>query len=175
MFRRVTPNNNMFGDEWVFNKPDGCLWGSTYTPDDDCPSNWVYWCVGERFHVDKCTFGISFELKANTRICEIRNTEDYKKMMKIYGKSRFSASDNAPKWGNVMAIDWAKLAKDYDTFHITEDAFYELRLPMDDRLEVENGYLANFYSYDCESWIMFNLDCINYESIQNHTFSFDEY
>lgn len=172
-FNRVANmSSGLFDDS--SNKPSGGLWGSTYTPDERYPSQWVDWCVGDGYRVSDCYHGISFELRPDTRICEIRNALEYRKMMETYGKSRFSESDNAPKWGNVISIDWDKLSKDYDAFHLTEKAFYELRLPMTDILETSTGVLANFYSYDCESWILFNLDCIDQESVETHEFSFDD-
>lgn len=65
-------------------------------------------------------------------------------------------------------IDWKKLSKDYDAFHLTERAFWEMRLPLSNILECEDGSeLCDFYSYDCESWILFNLDCINWGSVIN--------
>ena len=72
---------------------------------------------------------------------------------------------------NRLVINWDKLSKDYDAFHLTEDAFWSMRLPWDpDELtDVDGNYLENFYSYDCETWIIFNLECINEGSILNHS------
>lgn len=175
-FKAISYSASKFWDtNWVTNKPDGGLWGSTYTPEENYPSDWVDWCVGDFYNTSSCRFGVSYELNPNGRVCEITSVEDYRSMMKTYGRSQFSPADNAPKWGNITTIDWVKLAKDYDAFHITRDAFLQMRLPSDAILELEHGYLANFYAYDCESWIIFNLDCIDPVTIRNHTFSFDEY
>ena len=150
------------------NKPNGCLWGSTMTPNDYYLSDWLRWVSEEEFHVEKYEVGaISFVLKKKARVCEISSVEDYKNLMKKYFKKkyRYKLFDR----DNTKIIDWEMLSRDYDAFHLTKKAFLEMRLPWDrDLLKDEDIYLGDFYSYDCESWILFNLDCINKGSIMNH-------
>jgi hypothetical protein len=60
-------------------------------------------------------------------------------------------------------LDFEKISKEYDAFHLTEKAFYELRLPIDEgfyKLKYED-----FYNYDAETWIIFNLNAINKGSV----------
>ena len=169
-FRRTTdalPNG--ICDMSVLNKPNGCLWGSTMTPNDYYLSDWLRWVSEEEFHIEKYEAGaISFTLKKKAKVCEISSVEDYKNLMKKYFKKKYK---NEPyDRNNAKIIDWEMLSRDYDAFHLTENAFWKMRLPWDpDILKDEDGiYLENFYSYDCESWILFNLDCINKGSIMNH-------
>lgn len=157
--------NIFFG---TMNKPEGCLWGSTYTPDAAYPSDWIRWVQDECYEVEKYNHGIVFRLNQNARICEIDSVESYREMMKtfkitldVHSKSEMSW------WKNPISVNWAELSKAYDAFHLTEDAFWSMRLPMDDRLDTDEGILPNFYAYDCETWIIFNLDCINKGSILN--------
>lgn len=149
------------------NKPNGCLWGSTYTPNKIYLSDWIRWVVDEDFHVDKYKEAISFTLKKNARICTIDTLEDYKNLMKKY-----SLIDNNYYQIGIKEkiIDWNKLSIDFDTFHLTESAFWTMRMGMfDDGFVDDEGFqLKDFYSYDCESWILFNLECINKGSILNH-------
>ena len=67
-------------------------------------------------------------------------------------------------------INFEKLSKDYDAFHLTQDACYEMRMiyPPIYRRNFPHRMLADFYGYDCESWIIFNYDIINQGSIMNH-------
>ena len=61
------------------------------------------------------------------------------------------------------SIDFEKLSKDYDAFHLTEDAFYYMRLPMyddilkvnyttvsseEDKINWKPVVLKDFYAYD---------------------------
>lgn len=149
------------------NKPDGCLWGSTMLHSDYI-SDWIEWVACSDFHMDKYSRGISYKLKRNARICTVSNLSDYKSIMKKY--SRLKYLNEEPSRFNERVIDWDKLSKDYDAFHLTYEAFLLMRLPynIDMLIDDDGNYLSNFYSYDCETWILFNLDCINMGSVLNH-------
>ena len=70
---------------------------------------------------------------------------------------------------NKVYIDFKRLSEDYDAFHLTEDAFWEMRLMYFDLFtRATHKIMADFYSYDCETWIIFNYDIINQGSIMNH-------
>ena len=47
------PMNEMKNVFSVMNKPEGCLWGSTYTPDAAYPSDWIRWVQDECYEVEK--------------------------------------------------------------------------------------------------------------------------
>lgn len=160
------------------NKPNGCLWGSTMTPNAEFLSDWVRWVWQEDFHIGKYKKGISFTLKKKSRICTIDTPEDYKNMMKTYSKLMYTEGEYRNSSVNRRIIDFKKLANDYDAFHLTESAFWEMRFPLfrrGDWYRDEEGIeFGDFYSYDCETWILFNLDCINKGSILNHTISMND-
>lgn len=156
-------------DMSCLNKPNGCLYGSTLLSNQIYPSDWIRWVVSEDFHIDKYKKAISFTLKKKAKIFTIDSPNDYRKLMKDYSANQYK---NEPySRFNRKVINWKLLSNDYDAFHLTEKAFLEMRLPWDiDILKDENGcYMSDFYSYDCETWILFNLDCINEGSILNHT------
>ena len=154
-------------DMFCMNKPNGCLWGSTYTPNEMNPSDWIDWISVEDFHTDKYKFGITYKLSRKAKVCTVDSYESYAKLMETYGLSRYPEELHKGGILSELVIDWNKLSKDFDAFHITRDAFWELRLPFEDLVDTLGRRIANFYSYDCESWIIFNLDCINKGSIQN--------
>lgn len=143
------------------NKPDfnsGCLWGSTLrTYNNGCVgSDWKDWTYCEEFK--DYDYGVSFELKPDAKILEISSLEDYKKILVNYGHysifNRFK-----PK----IELDMVKISREYDAFHLTEEAFRSMRLFYRFDLSFES-----FYWYDAESWIVFNYKAIDESSIQYH-------
>lgn len=169
-----TPDKVVDGklDVSFMNKPNGCLWGSTMLHNDYYLSDWLRWVLNEGFYPEKYCKGISFTLKKKARICTIDTVEDYRNVARKYSTAKYDKEQLQSRFRKRI-IDWKKLSRDYDAFHLTEGAFWKMRLPFDESiLKDENGnYLENFYSYDCESWILFNLDCINRGSILNHSIS----
>ena len=169
------------GESILLNKPSGGLWGSTYTPDEDYPSDWIDWCVGEQFRVNNFGIGVSYELKPESRIIELAEVPDYLNMMDTYGMV-FNPINGEPisfhesvLFEYIRAfINFEKLSKDYDAFHLTKDAFYKMRMSMFSNNLYMNRMrhirCADFYSYDCETWIIFNFDTIDKSSIQHHEF-----
>ena len=73
-------NNHMF----YMNKPDHCLYGSTYLPDRLYKSDWLEWVALNDFYTDKYRKGISFTLSKKARICNITCLEDYVTIAKKY-------------------------------------------------------------------------------------------
>ena len=150
----------------VINKPPfgTCLWGSTMIkfPGGYVSSDWGRYCQN-CFDNKNYPYGISYTLKKSARIFEVDTLDDYRRLLQDYGCDGFRKTE----------IDFYKLSQDYDAFHLTEEAFWKMRLPgfMSTEEEWEFFYEkhnADFYSYDAESWIIFNLECINEGSILNH-------
>ena len=83
-----------------------------------------------------------------------------------------------PGDGFITSLNFVDLSKDYDAFHLTYDGLCSLRSDIDiffraggDSNNLMVRFFKNhrdFYSYDAETWILFNLDCINKGSILNH-------
>ena len=167
--------NTEYDTMTVLNKPSGCLYGSTYTPDDEYPSDWLRWAISEDYCTSKYNVGVSFELKNDARICNIKNKESY---LNLISKYNYKFKYSTPMLIDKLYIDFFNLSNDFDAFHLSEDAFWSMRMPWKPiEMELNNKTydLANFYSYDCETWILFNLDCINKETIKSHTFDFSKY
>ena len=148
------------------NKPNfgsGCLYGSTLIrlPGDVTHSSWKNFTAGDYISKD-VTYGISFKLHRNAKILEIANLNDYIEIMKTY-KCKHEYRDE-------YCLDFEKISKDYDAFHLTLDAFWDMRLPWYGVIYETMHELKydNFYSYDAETWIIFNLNAINKGSILNH-------
>ena len=93
--------------------------------------------------------------------------ESYLELIREYGI--LDTMNSMPDY-KKYTVDWIELTKHYDAFHLTEDAFWNLRM-LPSTITYNDGAfisLKDFYSYDCETWIMFNLECINKGSIMNH-------
>ena len=151
---------------YYLNKPGGFIWGSTLIKrDGKAYSDWIRFVENDQFNPKKFVNGISYTLHKNAKICTISCEEDYLDLMDNY-----SIEDDI---SDKVYIDFKKLSKDYDAFHLTQDACYEMRMiyPPIYRRNFPHKMLADFYSYDCESWIIFNYDIINQGSIMNHNIS----
>ena len=161
-FTECTANND------ITNKPEfgQCLYGSTLikSTNGSVCSDWSYFTQND-YTAKFFNYGISYKLHKSSKIAEIDTFDDYKKLIEKYPYT--------PGDGFKTALNFVDLSKDYDAFHLTEEAFWKMRLPgfMSTEEEWEFFYEkhnADFYSYDAETWILFNLDCINKGSILNH-------
>lgn len=119
------------------------FWGSTeYEKDGQFTSDWHEWTACEDF---KCfDYGVSFELKPGTRTLTISSLSDLEKARRKYEH----AAGIFDKY-----LDFVKIAKDYDAFHLT-DPHMQL-----------NFLIDPFYAYDAESWIIFRPEVIDFDSI----------
>lgn len=157
--------DSSYDADYFLNKPRGFIWGSTLIKrDGKAYSDWARFVENEQFHPKKYTNGISYTLHKKAKICTISCEEDYLDLMDNYS---IEYKNYIP---DKVYIDFKKLSKDYDAFHLTEDAYYRMRIiyPPIYRRNIPHRMLADFYSYDCETWIIFNYDIINQGSIMNH-------
>lgn len=161
------------------NKPDygSCLYGSTMikNPNGSVYSDWKRFTSTDYCGKDR-SYGISYKLKKSAKIFEVGSLDDYKKLIAGYPLDE----------GFQIAIDFFKLSQDYDVFHLTTDAFWDLRVHTmyfdeyfdEHTMKIANWFkkeqrdigkrIADFYAYDAETWLIFNIDCINFGSILSH-------
>lgn len=169
-FKPITEKGSGCG----LNKPDYgyCLYGSTMikNPNGSVYSDWKRFTATDYSGKDR-SYGISYKLKKSAKIFEVGSLDDYKKLIARYPLDE----------GFQIAIDFFKLSQDYDAFHLTTDAFWDLRMPTmyydEHTLKITNWFkeqrdigkhIADFYAYDAETWLIFNIDCINFGSILSH-------
>lgn len=144
----------------------GGIYGSTLQPEAYYPSGWAMFC-DDTLPDKYISFGVSYKLKKKSRICQIDTFEDYMKVI-----DKYSYLDEE-KYRPTYLIDFEKMAKDYDAFHLTENGFSTMRLPYfnySSFFRIEDYGLGDFYSYDCETWIIFNLNCINKSTVRFEKF-----
>ena len=152
-------------EKTILNKPDfgsGCLWGSTEIKlkSGAVTSSWKTFLDDSSISKDG-DFGLSFTLHKNSKVLEIDSFEEY-----VYAMREYKKEEGIGRGYCKYQLDFSKISRDYDAFHLTEDAFYELRLPLYELNDPVYKYrMDNFYSYDAETWIIFNPRCINLGSI----------
>ena len=123
------------------NKPIGGLWGSP----ENSEYGWKDWCESEDFNknegIDVC---FRWKFKDTAKVLKINSEKDYVQLLDKY----LNKIDNPYLPDRYKYLDWSKIAEDYDGFHLTYDGFCQLR----------ENYAWGFYSWDCESVIVFNLE-----------------
>lgn len=157
----------------LMNKPRGGLWGSTYTKDDIFPSDWVKWGIYEEFFKEDtidCR-GVVYSLKNDAKILDIptiyqfddrivdTSTIDqfFESLSKYYTieiefKGRYDKK--------YVTCDWEAVAKDYDAIRVPMELI-ELSKYHSSVFTVNNIIYTDFSSWDCESWLIFNFNCID--------------
>ena len=127
------------------NKPAGGLWSSPV----DSVWGWKDWCESEDYRQGYgLKFGFKFILKKSAKIFVIDSLSDYLRMPEKY----FSTC----RYDGKYYIDWEKLCMDYDGFLLTYNGFCETRFIEDCGLN-----RRGFYSWDCETLLVFSLDIIS--------------
>ena len=133
-----------------FNKPNGGLWSSSYTPNNPDISDWIRWC---RENCQKNWVGrdsILLEIEPDARIWTINSQDDLLNLYRLYPRVTF---------GKQKYIDYVEVAKDWDIIHLTEDGEWVCRYP---RIWINKHHdiELNLYGWDCESSLILN-DVIN--------------
>ena len=162
----IDPEKFQNNGDTFLNKPRFGLYGSTLIKENsNLRTGWLDFIFGDwQEKSKKYSKGISYTLHKKSKIFTIDSIEDYIELLEKYNE-RIHAYDNRYR----ISIDWNEFARDYDAFHLTEDAFWELRMIYTEQNNEDGTVdrLEDFYSYDCETWIIFNLDCINMGSVYN--------
>ena len=149
----------------MLNKSFYGLYGSTVTYlDGKLWSSWLDFVVNNDYCVNRYTEGeITYTLHKNAKIYTIDNEDDYLNLLKDYSFMEY----------DTKYIDWNKFENDYDAFHLTLNGFWDLRLFRDYLDSINYNFrVGDFYSYESETWIIFNFDCINLGSVRNVSLSY---
>lgn len=134
----------------------GGLWGSPYKANEKYPSDWVNFIDNGLSKKFKKFVGVTYKLKSNLKILEINTLDDYLEALNNYGYIPFK------KLCKKLMLNFEAISKDYDAFHLTENASMELRFLFGDLQAIA----VDFYHYDVESYILFSLDCIDMDSVE---------
>ena len=120
-----------------FVKPEGGMWASEYTPDEEYMSDWER-CVKEDLGIDKpLDYGIIFELTENARVYTINNYDDLVRLWESYHFT--SPYEGVMSYSSDMLYDFEAMSKDYDAIKLTYDGQWKTRLTR-----------PSLYGWDCE-------------------------
>ena len=152
------------------NKPLGGFWASTYIQDEEYgpSSSWIDYCrydyladfYDDKEFIEPYKHGVIFEISDNSKICKINTLSDYLKVLEKY-------SCVYEMYSKKKGLDFEKLSQYYDAIHLTQNAVIEMRFIL------SHNDILDFYSWDCESFVLFNLDCINQNSIEQVEIKYD--
>lgn len=119
-------------------KPYGGLWTSTYTPNEEFPSDWARWSESEDF----LFFNRGYILypASSAKIYTIECMADLRHLVdKFTGNKEIFES-----------IDFAKISNKYDGVHLTDNGFDDTRFNF-----TSNDFLLETSAWDCESTVWF--------------------
>lgn len=154
-------------------------------------SDWLDWVKCNRFDIHKYSYGVSYLLKNSAKVVEINSLSDYLMLLQRYPKvlndtENMNIEDikkNFKKAINIkpdlsyspiyIELDFEAMQKDFDAFHLTKRGFLKLRSMYPYERRFGQFKICDFYSYDCESWIIFDYDCIDQSSIWVHDNLYD--
>ena len=137
-----------------FIKPEGGLWTSPYTPNNQFYSAWHEWCSNEDFSSGLSGDGVLIELNEDALYYVIDSQEDLIDFIKIVGRQ---GSEIEKLVGYEMWIipDWENASKMFDVIYLTQNGAWETHMPME-----KSRY--NLYGWDCETCLI-----MNYSSIED--------
>ena len=115
--------------QYLSDKPFGCLWLSVN-------NGWEDWCLHNEPIWVRNHSRTEIRLENDTKILDASNSEELKKYIKTYSEPFSSYKKDY--------IDFIEVSKDYDGFRYNPDTC--------------DKYHRLFYSWDCDSIALFNLD-----------------
>lgn len=132
-------------------KPSGATWTSSYIKEGAVASDWVRWCFNEQPDWLEGKIGVLFEASPDAYIYEIDGKESYFDLLKKYPLVTVEKLNQAyrdiyrdqPMTDKLASFwfDWEAIAKDYDAVHLTQKAFWQLRM---------EPLCMTIYAADCE-------------------------
>ncbi|OYT30497.1 MAG: hypothetical protein B6U95_00190 [Thermofilum sp. ex4484_82] len=129
-------------------KPDGGFWTSTFTPDGEYCSDWAEWLVveyGESTDKSKIKAYVLIPRK-DAKVYVIDSAEDYLKLVQKYPR--------IIRCGTT-AVDWEKVAKDYDGVRLTRRGLEEVASPASLVHRLTQMKVEDLYGWDVESTVWF--------------------
>ena len=146
-----------------FNRPNFGMFGSTIIEKDSrLTTEWLEYARKIQYDVDRYEHGYSYQLKDSAKILTIDTEKDYVDLL----NSQYRLITKMYKDKTLLSIDWNLVAKDYDALHLTKQGYQELQSLSSIFLLGKDICVADFSSYDCETWVLFNLDCIDENTIE---------
>lgn len=144
-------------------KPFGGLWTSCY--DESRGSDWIQWCLGERFNVpDNGYNSWVLDVDGEPKMLIINSLAHLIKAFKTHGITY--ESDHPLHSFNAVfpTLDFEALSRDFDGMHLTARGQYETHL----------SYPESLYGWDCESTLWFRWCFSKVEHLGKKSFMVDD-
>lgn len=133
-----------------FNKPMGGLWASPYELDTRYISDWHRFCDESALIDAISNDSISLKLKEMSNIFIIEDQKDLINLVNLVG---IEESIMARSVRSTICPDFEKASMLFDAIYLTKNGLRHTRSPID-------NYKYNLYSWDCESILILNFNCI---------------
>lgn len=127
-------------------KPSGGLWASPYFSHGSFFSGWHKWCAREQKNW-LTNDSVILDIKDATKFFVINSQKDLIQLFDIAGEVTNSI---ASLW---KSLDFEKASTIFDVIYLTDEGQCKTRLP-------HNKPQYNLNSWDCESILIMNFDCI---------------
>ena len=102
--------------------------------------------------------GIVYSLKDDARILDILTIDQFFEKLAKYYTIEIEFKDHHDE--KYVTCDWEAVTKDYDAIRISWE-LVALSKYHSSVFTVDNTIYTDFSSWDCESWVIFNFDCID--------------
>lgn len=146
-----------------YNRPGFGMFGSTLIEKDSrLTTDWLEFVRKIQYDIERYEYGYSYELKETAKILIINTEKDYVDLL----NSKYRLMTKMYKDKTLLSIDWNLVSQDYDALHLTKQGFQLLRSLSSIFLLDKDICVADFSAYDCETWVLFNLDCIDEDTIE---------
>lgn len=130
----------------IINKPSGGLWSSPV----DSKWGWKDWCESEYFRVDTLWRYTTFKLKPDTKILVIDSLLDF-----IHVWEKYSIPTMRNNFISTRVLSFEKIQEDgYKGVYLTDSGNFECHYHSFGTCD------GDLNAWDCESMILFDLDCI---------------
>lgn len=126
-------------------KPQG-FWVSDESGED----GWRAWCQAESFHLDRLTVATRITLRPDHRVCWLATAWDIRRLTDAYGAWPAYLDEQPWTIKQGYAIDWARVAHDYQGVLITP---YQWSLRLDPKVYW-------YYGWDCASGCIWDISAI---------------
>ena len=147
--------NKVKNKEYI-NKPEGGIWSSPYTENEEYKSDWLRFCIEEDFNTGNIEIGVLFNIKEDSRVFVIDSMDDLKELYKKYKRNE--------RTGSILCeyyLDFEKLALDYDAIYLTSEGEWKTRFPE----RINSGEAISLYGWDVETLLILNFYCIDKQEV----------
>lgn len=133
------------------NKPKGGMWTSTYTPDKEFDSDWIHWCMKEKYDCGNHKWKLL--PKDNINVLVVNSQSDLVSIVDKYEKNIYKGKKSS-RIPNAV-LDFKKISEDFDAIRLTKEG----------QEEMDFFEYPNLYSWDTETVLNLKWNWSDYKYI----------